>query len=415
MTTTQSQGIASGTRLMATADHGNTPLGADGTPHEYYKALRDEAETTPIVWSEAYGGHWVVAGYKEIMEIMGKAKVFSNKGVTFPRYETGDFELMMAGQDDPIHKKYRNLVAQPFSPTATEEYSEQLRQTTNNLIDEKIELGKADAATWLADEIPARLTAILLGIPPEDGDKYRRWVHAITHVEDLADAAPVFGEMVEHAGELIKMRRAEPGDDVMSRVVQSEIDGVSLSDEELVGFFIILLLGGIDNTARFLSSVFWRLAWDKDLRQRLISEPDLLPTAVDELLRVYSPAMVGRLVMEEDVTVGDVTMKEGETAMLWFPVANRDRSVFENPDEVVPDRSPNRHLALGQGIHRCLGAHLIKVEARVAITEFLKRIPEFELDPNEEVSWQMGQVSGMQSVPIVFPKGSRLSSSNSTR
>jgi cytochrome P450 len=398
-----------GTRLTATADHYNTPLGSDGTPHEFFEALRDEAEETPISWSEAYGGHWVVTGYDAVVEIMGKAKVFSNKGVTFPRYETGDFELMMAGQDDPTHKKYRNLVAQPFSPQATEMYSDQLRQTTNDLIDSKIELGEADAASWLADEIPARLTAILLGIPPEDGDKYRRWVHAITHVENLADAAPVFGEMVEHARELIALRRQSPGEDVMSRVVQSEIDGVSLSDDDLVGFFTILLLGGIDNTARFLSSVIWRLAWDKDLRRRLIAHPELLPSAIDELLRFYSPAMVGRLVMEESVTIGDVTMEEGQTAMLWFPVANRDRSVFANPDNIVIDRTPNRHLALGQGIHRCLGAHLIKVEARVAITELLKRLPEFELDPTKKPEWLMGQVSGMQSVPIVFPKGKRLS------
>lgn len=399
--------VTRGTRLMETADHFNTPLGADGTPHDHFEALRDEAEETPIAWSESHGGHWVVMGYKAVVDIMGKAKIFSNKGVTFPRYETGDFELMMAEQDDPIHKKYRNLVAQPFSPQVTETFTEQLRKTTNDLIDERIELGEADAASWLADEIPARLTAILLGIPPEDGDTYRRWVHAITHVEDLADAAPVFGEMVEHARDLIARRKAEPGDDVMSRVVQSEIDGESLSDDELVGFFIILLLGGIDNTARFLSSVFWRLAWDKDLRRRLIAHPDLLPTAVDELLRFYSPAMVGRLVLDEAVTVGDVTMKKGQTAFLWFPVANRDRSVFENPDDLIIDRSPNRHLALGQGIHRCLGAHLIKVEARVAITELLRRIPEFDLDPEKKSTWTMGQVSGMQSVPIVFPPGKR--------
>ncbi|MGY0541487.1 cytochrome P450 [Nocardioides sp. YJ-D4] len=396
------------TRLMASADHFNTPLGADGTPHDYFEALRDEAEETPIAWSESHGGHWVVAGYHAVVEIMNQAKTFSNKGVTFPRYETGDFELMMAGQDDPIHKKYRNLVAQPFSPQVTEQFSEQLRQTTNDLIDERIELGEADIASWLADEIPARLTAILLGIPPEDGDKYRRWVHSITHVENLADAAPVFGEMVEHARELIALRRESPGDDVMSRVVQAEIDGERLSDDEAVGFFIILLLGGIDNTARFLSSVFWRLAWDKDLRRRLISHPELLPLAVDELLRFYSPAMVGRLVLEKSVTVGDVTMEEGQTAFLWFPVANRDRSMFANPDNIVLDRSPNRHLALGQGIHRCLGAHLIKVEARVAITELLRRLPEFELDPTKKSEWLMGQVSGMQSVPIVFPRGARL-------
>nr|Q8VQF6.1 RecName: Full=1,8-cineole 2-endo-monooxygenase; AltName: Full=cytochrome P450; Short=CYP176A1; Short=P450cin [Citrobacter braakii]AAL57614.1 P450cin [Citrobacter braakii] len=396
------------TSLFTTADHYHTPLGPDGTPHAFFEALRDEAETTPIGWSEAYGGHWVVAGYKEIQAVIQNTKAFSNKGVTFPRYETGEFELMMAGQDDPVHKKYRQLVAKPFSPEATDLFTEQLRQSTNDLIDARIELGEGDAATWLANEIPARLTAILLGLPPEDGDTYRRWVWAITHVENPEEGAEIFAELVAHARTLIAERRTNPGNDIMSRVIMSKIDGESLSEDDLIGFFTILLLGGIDNTARFLSSVFWRLAWDIELRRRLIAHPELIPNAVDELLRFYGPAMVGRLVTQE-VTVGDITMKPGQTAMLWFPIASRDRSAFDSPDNIVIERTPNRHLSLGHGIHRCLGAHLIRVEARVAITEFLKRIPEFSLDPNKECEWLMGQVAGMLHVPIIFPKGKRLS------
>ncbi len=395
------------TSLFTTADHYHTPLGSDGTPHAFFEALRDEAETAPIAWSEAYGGHWVVAGYKEVQAIIQNPKAFSNKGVTFPRYETGEFELMMAAQDDPVHKKYRKLVAKPFSPEATDLFTEQLRQTTNALIDDRIDLGEGDVASWLADEIPARLTAILLGLPPEDGDTYRRWVWAITHVENPEEGAEIFAELVAHARNLIDERRKNPGGDIMSRVVMSEVDGERLSDDDLVGFFTVLLLGGIDNTARFLSSVFWRLAWDIELRRRLIEHPEHIPAAVDELLRFYGPAMVGRLVTER-TTVGDVTMEPGQTAMLWFAVANRDRSVFPNADNIVIDRGPNRHLSLGHGIHRCLGAHLIRVEARVAIGEFLKRIPDFALDADKECEWLMGQVAGMLHVPIVFPKGERL-------
>lgn len=408
-TTTEKPDTATGSRLISTADHYSTPLGSDGTPHDYYEALRDEAEETPIAWSEAYGGHWVVAGYHAAVEVVGKAKVLSNSGVTFPRYETGEFKLMMAEEDDPTHKMHRRLVAEPFSPTAVERFTEQLAKTTNDLIDERIELGEGDIAGWLANEIPGRLTAILLGIPPEEGDKYRRWTDAITNVDNPDEAAVGFGEMVEHARELIEWRKDNPGDDVMSTVVQSEIDGVKLSDEELVGFFAVLLLGGIENTSYFLATSIWRLAWDKDLRRRLKASPELMPTAIDELMRFYSPAMVGRLALQENITVGDVTMKEGQTAFLWFPVANRDRSAFTNPDTLTIERSPNRHLALGQGIHRCLGAHLIKMEAQVTLTELLKRIPEFELDREKEPTWSMGQVSGFKSVPIVFPKGKRLS------
>ncbi|OZF26162.1 cytochrome P450 [Rhodococcus sp. 14-2483-1-2] len=395
------------TSLFTTADHYHTPLGSDGTPHAFFEALRDEAETTPIAWSEAYGGHWVVAGYKEVQGIIQNPKAFSNKGVTFPRYETGEFELMMAAQDDPVHKKYRQLVAKPFSPEATDLFTEQLRQTTHALIDDRIELGEGDIASWLADEIPARLTAILLGLPPEDGDTYRRWVWAITHVENPEEGAEIFAELVAHARNLIDERRRNPGGDIMSRVVMSEVDGERLSDDDLVGFFTVLLLGGIDNTARFLSSVFWRLAWDIELRRRLIAHPERIPAAVDELLRFYGPAMVGRLVTER-ITVGDVTMEPGQTAMLWFAVANRDRSIFPSADNIVLDRDTNRHLSLGHGIHRCLGAHLIRVEARVAVSEFLNRIPDFALDPDKECEWLMGQVAGMLHVPIVFPRGKRL-------
>lgn len=389
--------------LFAKADHYNTPIGPDGTPYAHLEALRDAFDKKPIAWSEAYGGHWIVGGYAETAEIMQNTQAFSNKGVTFPRYETGDFELMLAGQDDPVHKNYRKLVAGPFSPAKTAEFTDKLVQTMNDLIDEKIADGKADIASWIANEIPARLTAIILGLEPEKGDLYRKWMWAITHyfTTEPEKAAATFGEMVEHARELIAERRKNPGDDIMSLVIHAEVDGDRLSDEDLIGFFTVLLIGGIDNTARFLSTSFWRLAWDVELRRRLIANPSQVPMAVDELLRYYTPALLGRLVTER-VTIGDVTMEPGQTAMLWLPVANRDRKVFEHADALVPERTPNRHLGLGNGIHRCLGAHLIRVEGKVAFTEFLKRIPEFELDPDQDPSWLQGQVSGFHEVPIVW-------------
>jgi cytochrome P450 len=394
--------------LMATADHYRTPLGPDGTPYEYYEALRDEAEGTPIAWSEAHGGHWVVGGYKAATQIIKNSKAFSNTGVAFPDFPTGEFRLVMAMYDDPEHKRQRQVVEKSFTPAAVEAFTQTLRQTTNDLIDQRIEEGRADAATWLADEIPARLTAILLGMPLTEGETYRRWVWAITNVADPAASAAVFDEMVSQAREVIAERKVNPGSDVMSSVVQAEIDGERLSDAELVSFFMVLLLGGIENTARFLSSVFWRLAWDVEFRRRLIAHPEILPSALDELLRYYAPAVAGRLVMTEPVTVEGVTMEPGQTAMLWYPVINRDRSVFPNPDNLVIDRSPNRHLAFGAGIHRCLGLHLVRLETSIALGEFLKRIPQFELDPARRTEWLVGQVSGAVHVPIVFPAGKRL-------
>lgn len=404
MTATQATPLtAEEAELFATADHYNAPIGPDGTPYAHLEALRNAFEKTPIAWSEVYDGHWIVGGYDETVEIMQNTQAFSNKGVTFPRYETGEFELMLAGQDDPVHKNYRKLVAGPFSPAKTAEFTDKLTQTMNDLIDEKIADGKADVASWIANEIPARLTAIILGLEPEKGDLYRKWMWAITHLmaTEPEKAAATFGELVEHARGLIAERRANPGDDIMSLVIHAEVDGDRLSDEDLIGFFTVLLIGGIDNTARFLSTSFWRLAWDVELRRRLIANPAMVPMVTDELLRYYSPALLGRLVTEQ-VTIGDVTMEPGQTAMLWLPVANRDRKTFQFADTLVPDRTPNRHLGLGNGIHRCLGAHLIRVEAQVTFTEFLKRIPDFDLDPSRDPSWLQGQVSGFEEVPIVW-------------
>jgi len=387
-------------------DHYNTPLGPDGTAMRFYEALRDKAETTPIWWGNKHGGAWNIVSYDAITEIMGNPAAFSNKGVTLPRYDTGEFEMMLAAQDAPKHKKYRDLIAPVFSPGRTKDFRDQLAQTVNALIDEQIANGKADVATWLADEIPGRLTAILLGIPPENGAIYREWTDAITKyfTTDPEKAGAIFGELVAYASELIKERQAHPGDDLMSLVASAEVDGEKLSFEDLIGFFVVLLLGGIHNTARFLSSAYWRLAWDVELRRYLMANPAGLPVAVDEMIRYYTPATIGRL-CTQDTTVAGVDIKKDQMVYMWLPAANRDRSVFPYPDTLILDRTPNRHLSLGVGIHRCIGAHLVRVETTVAITEFLKRIPEFWLDPEAKPEWQCGQVAGFIHVPIAFPPG----------
>jgi cytochrome P450 len=153
-----------------------------------------------------------------------------------------------------------------------------------------------------------------------------------------------------------------------------------------------------------LSTALWRLAWDVELRRRIIDKPDMMNSAVDEFLRYYTPAGVGRVVLE-DTEVAGVKMRKDEIAFLMLPTANRDPRQFPYPDVLIPDRSPNRHLSLGTGIHRCIGTHLLRVEGRVVLTEFLRRIPEYELDRTQKSVWATGQVTGMIEVPIVFPSG----------
>ncbi|MBV6756696.1 cytochrome P450 [Rhodococcus opacus] len=392
--------------LVSSADHWHTPLGPDGTPYAYFESLRDELEETRIGWSERHGGFWLVGGYEEATQILGNAEAFSNRQVTLPKYETGEFTLIMGEEDDPDHKRHRGVIASKFSPRKVQDYAAELRVLTNQLIDGFIGDGRTDIAASLADEIPAMLTAVLLGLPPEEGEKYRRWMDAVTHWQysNPELSLQTTKEMQEYAANLIEERRQKPGDDVMSFLVGAETEDGPLTDEELIGYFTILLIGGIDNSTRFLATTFWRLAWDVELRRRLRAHPELMGSAVDELFRFYGPALGGRTVTQR-VTIGDVTMEPGQMVMLWQPVINRDRKVFTFPDNLVIERSGNRHLSLSSGIHRCLGVHLARLEASIVISEVLRRIPEFELDRADKPEWTLGQVCGFRKVPIVFPVG----------
>jgi cytochrome P450 len=338
--------------------------------------------------------------------------VFSSSDTTLPNYvQPSGRPLIMGQMDEPDHTKYRQLVQAAFSPKRAAALSDLIRETINNLIDSFIAKGRVDIVKELTNEVPGRLIAIIIGVPPEQGDLYRMWTDAMaryhldpeTHSKNLEDLGNYFTEVME------ERRRSPGGDDIISVVMQAEVDGQRMSDEDMKDLFFILLLAGIDNTTKLLGTIVWRLAWDVELRRRLRDDPKLLPSAVEEFLRYYNTALMVRVVAEDTTLVG-TEMKAGQRILLANQVTNRDPRQFENPDAFLPDRAPNRHLGLGLGIHRCLGAHLIKVESRLVVEEMLRRIPEFWLDPDDAPTWHGGQVHGMERVPIVFPTGETVGS-----
>jgi cytochrome P450 len=395
--------------LYTTFDHYNFPLGPDGTPREYFEQLRDEAiETkTPIGWSEAYGGYWIVTGWEESREIHHNTTAFSNVESTFPSYGTpSGNKLMLAEMDEPQHKRYRRIVQGPFSPVAAAAMDSRIRALANRLIDGIIESGRIDVCNTI-DHLPELATAAILGLPLEDAPELTSFVRAmVQNATDPEGAAPKLRAMAEYWARSVEQRRTNPGDDLLTEIVNAEYDGERLNDKELLDFFAILLLGGLDNTSRWLGSAFFRLAWDKELRRRLAAKPEMTRIAIEEFLRLDGPAMVFRLITER-VEVAGVTIEPGQHLGLAHPVSNRDPRQFEHPDQFVPDRSPNRHFALGLGIHRCLGLHLVKIEGQIMVEEFLRRVPEFELDQNRKPRWVSGQVGAMVEVPIVFEPGAR--------
>lgn len=393
--------------LISNFDHVHPRIGADGTPYDYYRAVRDDALASGqmVHWCTSHDGFWLVLGHEECVEIARRADVFSNREPTLPRYATSE-PFMIAGQDDPEHRAARAVVNRPFNPVGVRQYEETIRENINLLVDGIIADGKADLAKVVAKPIPAMVTALIMGLPAEEGPKFSRWVADVAegHLVDPEGAARNIADMYAYFDETVTHHRANPGSDILSYVIQSEVDGRAFSHEELKGFCTLLMVGGIDNTYRLIASMLCHLGRHHDLRRKLVAQPELTASAVQEFLRFYSPACNSRLVMS-DIDIHGVSMKAGDMVLNANPIANRDPRTFADPDTFIPDRSPNNHLGLGIGVHRCLGAHLITLEAKIVLEEFLSRVPEYQVDEDIGPSWAAGFIAGMSAVPVKFEPG----------
>ncbi|MET0577923.1 MAG: cytochrome P450, partial [Ilumatobacteraceae bacterium] len=198
----------------------------------------------------------------------------------------------------------------------------------------------------------------------------------------------------------IEVRKTNPGDDLISDLLHAEVDGQPVPDVHVLGTAALTLIAGVDTTWSSIGASLWHLATNLEDRRRLVAEPELMPTAIEELLRAYSPVTMGRIVVD-DVEVAGCPMRAGDRVLLNFPAANRDPAAFEDPDTVRIDRTENRHAAFGLGIHRCAGSNLARMELRVALEEWLAAIPDFRLDDTAEVTWAGGQVRGPRTIPVV--------------
>ena len=244
----------------------------------------------------------------------------------------------------------------------------------------------------------------MLGIPEKDGDLFVKWIHeilelGITDNDTLIRAAR---EMTEYFQGHIEARKTHPTQDLISDLMNAKgPDGQPLSDAHVLGSLRLLLIAGIDTTWSAIGSSLWHLAKTPSDRKRLVAEPQIMPFAIEEFLRAYSPVTMAREVMKE-TTVSGCPVKPGNMVLLSFPAANRDPAMFPDADKVIIDRKENRHAAFGLGIHRCVGSNLARMEMMVALEEWLKRIPEFSLDPTGTVTWSEGTVRGPRQLPLLL-------------
>ncbi|MFL6839271.1 MAG: cytochrome P450, partial [Bradyrhizobium sp.] len=252
--------------------------------------------------------------------------------------------------------------------------------------------------------IPVRAIAHMLGIPEQDSELFIKWIHGILElgIKDESALMTAVQDMTAYFAGHIEQRKKHPTDDLISTLMNArDKEGQPLSDGHVLGSLRLLLIAGIDTTWSAIGSSLWHLAKTPADRERLVAEPELMPTAIEEFLRAYSPVTMAREVIKE-TTISGCPIKPGNMVLLSFPAANRDPAMFADPDKVVIDRKENRHAAFGLGIHRCVGSNLARMEMTVAIEEWLKRIPEFRLDPAGRVTWSEGTVRGPRQLPMLF-------------
>ncbi len=369
-------------------------------PYAIWRSLR---QTCPVAHTERYYGAFMPTRYADIRDIAYDPGNFSSRSVLLRQKDEPD----RGGgppitSDPPRHRVARMALLPPFTPDAVAKLESVTRAYCNELIDAFTGRGGCDGAVEYSQHIPVMVIARILGVPDRDGDRFRHWVHAIFHtgISDETARQAALDAMTNFFREHVALRRKEPRDDIISSLLAARYpDGRPFTENHVLGSLRVLMLGGIDTTWSSIGAAIWHLATHDADRRRLVAEPALLPTAIEEFLRAYAPVTMAREITA-DTTLGGCTYKKGETVLMTFPAANRDPAVFPDPDRIVIDRKENRHIAFGIGIHRCIGSNLARMEMMVAIETILKRLPEFRLDG--DVVWSTGTVRGPRRLPLAF-------------
>lgn len=382
-------------------DHTDDAWAAD--PFPIWDDLR---ERCPIAHSDRYNGVWLPTRHDDIKEIAHDTERFTSRSVVVSEFRA-PHELAPAGiappisSDPPYHQGARRVLLPAFSPQAVAGLEPSTRAYCEQLVEGLRGHEVVDAAEGYAQHIPVKVIAHMLGLPEDDADLFRGFVdHVLEGVDKpMEERAAGMAELFQYLLAQVDDHVRNPRDDLVSHLIDTELDGQRLQPFEVARFIALLLIAGIDTTWSAIGASIWHLARTPADRERLVAEPDLLPVAMEELLRAYAPVTMARLV-RADMDYKGCAMKADDFVLLPFPAANRDPAAFERAGEVVIDRAVNRHAAFGLGIHRCVGSHLARMELRVALEVWLAAFPEFHLADPGAVRWSGGQVRGPRRLPL---------------
>jgi hypothetical protein len=373
-----------------------------------YLIQDDLRQRCPIAHTDRFGGAWLPTRHDDVAAIAYDTERFSSRAIIIGNFRPPREIAPMGGSppissDPPFHHDARKLLLPAFTKNNVARLEPATRAFCHGLIDGFEGKDVVDASREYAQHIPMRVIADMLGFPPEDGAQFREFVENALEginapVEEQMERGQKLGEYILAQ---IHDHLDNPRDDLTTYLLSAELYGQKLDPFHVAGTMILLLIAGIDTTWGAIGASLWHLAKTPADRDRLVAEPGLLPTAMEELLRAYGPVTMARLV-KDDMTWRGVEMKADDWVLLSFPAANRDPAKFDRADEVVIDREVNKHAAFGLGIHRCVGSHLARMELRVALEVWLERVPSFALADPAAVTWAAGQVRGPRTLPLTL-------------
>jgi cytochrome P450 len=373
---------------------------ATGNLHDALRRLAEE-KGRGILWTPRNGGHWLINDHELLFEASRNAVLFSNSVAMLPRLPAEhEPRLVPIGLDAPEHGKFRLPLMRAFAPAKVNALQDDIRAFTNELIDRIARRGRCDFVKVMAEPLPVITFMRLMGMDIARLDEFREWLVDMMSSDDdrrLEAHRKISGMTAE----LIEQRRVKREDDIISQLLDAEVDGQPVSIEDLQSYCIVLFGAGLDTVANAMSFGMNHLARDPALQDRLRADAALIPDAVEEFLRLYGVANVVRLVTQ-NAAFGGVELKAGDAVLLMLPLGNYDPKVFPDPSAFDLARENKTHITFNTGPHRCVGSHLARVELRILYEEWFKRMPRVSHDPTQSMAFHTGQTLGMRKLPIIW-------------
>lgn len=353
------------------------------SPYDWFKKMRKNA---PVSF-DPERNCWDVFCYEDVQMVLQNFRLFSSK-------RNGNVQTLL-DMDPPTHRRYRNLVSQAFTPKTIQELEPRITAITHELLAPLLGKRKIDMVEEIAYPLPVIVISEMLGVPSHDRKIFKEWSDIL--VAGTQSASPnvmykLFAKQEKAMLDLqtyfkrkISNRQINLTNNIISTLMTAEVDGDTLSMDELLSFCFLLLVAGNETTTNLIANTMLTLFEQPDILNQLYRDHSLIPAAIDEVLRYRSPFHGMNRFVTEDIQLKGMNLKKGQEVMAWIGSANRDESVFDKPDVFDINRSPNNYLSFGAGVHYCLGSQLAKLEAKICITEMLKEIPTMKLDTSKHL------------------------------